>query len=190
MPENEVTIVEFDAAVATDTEPGRAEVLRATVRLAVTVCDTEPPATTGTEPDCAEVLRAPVGLAVTDVTVTVALAVAVPPGPVQLTESVVVAGGATEAEPEIALPVLMPVPTQETASVLLHVSVEDCPRVMLVGLAEREAVGEDTAPIVNESITSPRLQVTSLTPPPAGPQMNWPTMPVEPKVSLMTPWRM
>ena len=48
MPENEVPIVEFDAAVATETEPDCAEVLSAPVLLAVTVCDTEPPATTDT----------------------------------------------------------------------------------------------------------------------------------------------
>ena len=41
--------------------------------------------------------------------------------------------------------------------------------------------------IVKLSITVPELQVMSLVPPPAGPQMNWPLMLVEPKTSFRTP---
>src|SRR5205807_10634460 len=44
--------------------------------------------------------------------------------------------------------------------------------------------------IVNVSMTSPLLQVTSFRPPPAGPQTNWPVMPLEPNVSFSKPWCM
>jgi hypothetical protein len=78
MPENEVTMVALDAAAAAGTD--RAEILRAPMDLAVMDCDTEPPATTdGALPLEGVLVRAAV-------TVTVALAVAVPLEPVQLTE--------------------------------------------------------------------------------------------------------
>ena len=48
--------------------------------------------------------------------------------------------GETEVLPEVPLAVKL-VPVQLVALVLLHVSVEDCPDVIDVGLAESVAVG-------------------------------------------------
>ena len=81
-----------------------------------------------------------------DPIVTVALAFADPPVPVQATEYVVVAVGETVAVPEIGLlePVEKFVPTQEVALVEDQVSVEDWPEVVIeAGEAERVAVGRD-----------------------------------------------
>ena len=87
------------------------------------------------------------------VTVTVVLEFAVPPAPVQATEYVVVTVGETEDEPYVAPPVENPVPVQEAASVEDHESVEDWPEMILVGLAEREAVeGEVGVPVSHGKI--------------------------------------
>jgi hypothetical protein len=67
---------------------------------------------------------------------------------------VVVAVGETDADPDVALPVEKPVPVQEVAFVDDHVSVEDWPLVMLVGLAEREAVVLDTAVTASEKLVA------------------------------------
>ena len=77
-----------------------------------------------------------------DPTVTVALAFAEPPVPVQATEYVVVAVGETVAVPEAGLlePVEKLVPTQEVALVEDQVSVEDWPEAIEAGEAERVAV--------------------------------------------------
>jgi hypothetical protein len=53
----------------------------------------------------------------------------------------VLLAGATATDPEIALPVEKPVPEQEVALAELQLRVEDCPAVMVLGLAVREAVG-------------------------------------------------
>ncbi len=74
------------------------------------------------------------------VTVTVALAEAVPPAPVQLTEYVVVAVGDTDADPEIAFPVEKFVPVQEVALVEDHASIDACPPVINVGFTVTFAV--------------------------------------------------
>jgi hypothetical protein len=79
-------------------------------------------------------------------TVTVALAVAVPPGPVQLMPYVCVAAGDTVAVPDVPEAV-KPVPVQDVAFVELHVSVEDWPAVMDGGLADKETVGRVPPPV-------------------------------------------
>ena len=55
---------------------------------------------------------------------------------------VVAVSAPVDTEPEVAPPVEKPVPVQEVALVEDQVSVEEPPEVMLVGFAEREAVGE------------------------------------------------
>lgn len=80
------------------------------------------------------------GGAVAAATVTVALFVAVPPAPVQETEYEVVDPGATETLPEIAPPVLKPVPVQEVALVDDHVRSEEFPLVIEDGDADNDAV--------------------------------------------------
>jgi hypothetical protein len=62
---------------------------------------------------------------------------------------VVVTVGETDTDPDVAPPVEKPVPVQEVAFVDDHVSVEDWPLVMLVGLAEREAVAPDTVATIS-----------------------------------------
>ena len=59
------------------------------------------------------------------------------------------------------MPVEKPVPVQEVAFVELHVSVEDWPAVMEVGLAEREAVGmpPDPTTTVALAVAVPPLPV-------------------------------
>jgi hypothetical protein len=74
-------------------------------------------------------------------TVTTAFAVALPPVPVQVMEYEVDCVGETVAEPEVVLLVENPEPVQLVAFVEDHVSVEDCPEVIEVGLAVSEAVG-------------------------------------------------
>lgn len=73
-------------------------------------------------------------------TVTVVLAVAVPPGPVQLMPYICVAAGDTVAVPDVP-EVVKPVPVQDVAFVELHVSTEDWPLVIEGGLADKDAVG-------------------------------------------------
>ncbi len=72
-------------------------------------------------------------------TVTVVLAVADPPSPVQMTEYEVVTVGETTAEPGVS-DMVKPPPVQDEAFVEFHNKVEDCPGLMVLGLAEREAV--------------------------------------------------
>jgi hypothetical protein len=67
---------------------------------------------------------------------------------------VVVTVGETDADPDVVPPVEKPVPVQEVAFVDDHVSVEDWPLVMLVGLAEREAVVLDAALTVSEKLVA------------------------------------
>ena len=55
--------------------------------------------------------------------------------------------GVTAMEPELVFPVEKPAPVQEVALVLLQVRVEDCPEVMLVGLALRDAVGAEAVTV-------------------------------------------
>jgi hypothetical protein len=50
--------------------------------------------------------------------------------------------GETVTDPDTPVAVKLP-PVQEVALVELQVKVEDCPNVMLVGLAVKEAVGGD-----------------------------------------------
>jgi hypothetical protein len=83
-------------------------------------------------------------------TVTVVLAVPVPPAPVQETLYVCVAVGDTVAVPEMPEAV-KPVPVQEVAFVELHVSVEDWPAVMEVGLAESVTLGGVTPVVVGHA---------------------------------------
>jgi hypothetical protein len=74
-------------------------------------------------------------------TVTVADAAGeVPPGPAQVIEYVVVEVGVTLAVPLVPEPV-NPVGVHDVALVELHESVEDWPLVIVVGLADRLAVG-------------------------------------------------
>jgi len=70
--------------------------------------------------------------------------------------------GVTLNEPETAPPVEKPVPAQEEALVDDQVRVDDCPPVIEVGLAAREAVGEGTPPddtisncCVNQDVSAP-----------------------------------
>lgn len=85
-----------------------------------------------------------------DPTVTVAVAVADPPVPVAVIVYVVVAVGETDFDPEVATaPMPLSIVT-ELAFVLDHVNVDDCPAVMLVGLALRVTVG---APEVVPTVT-------------------------------------
>ena len=58
-----------------------------------------------------------------------------------------VAAGLTVAEPLVALLALKPEPEHEVAFVELQVSVEDWPAVIVVGLAERLAVGAAEATV-------------------------------------------
>jgi hypothetical protein len=66
----------------------------------------------------------------------------------------VVAVGETDADPDVALPVEKPVPVQEVAFADDHVSVEDWPLVMLVGLADSEAVVLVAAFTVSEKLVA------------------------------------
>lgn len=75
------------------------------------------------------------------VTVTVALPVFVPPEPVQERLYAVVTEGDTVTEPEIAPPVVNPVPVQEVALDDDQVSVELLPFTIEVGDAESATVG-------------------------------------------------
>ena len=84
------------------------------------------------------------------VTVTVAERESLPPAPVQVTEYVVEDDGETETLPDVAPPVENPVPVQEVALADDHVSVEEFPFIMLVGLAESAAVGAADAEQVKE----------------------------------------
>jgi hypothetical protein len=86
-------------------------------------------------------------------TVTVALAFAVPPGPVQTTLYVCVAVGDTLAVPDVPEAV-KPVPVQDVAFVELHVRVDDPPAVIEAGLAERVAVGCWVPPPVTPVVVS------------------------------------
>ena len=75
-------------------------------------------------------------------TVTVAIAGAdVPPAPVQVTEYVEVTAGVTFRFPEVPSDVPLSANWQEVAPVELHVSLDVCPGLMLVGEAESVAVG-------------------------------------------------
>jgi len=75
-------------------------------------------------------------------TVTVALLLVVPPVPVQASVYVVVAVGETVALPLVPLlPLQPPDAVHELAFVLDHVSVEDWPAAIDVGLAVIETVG-------------------------------------------------
>ena len=73
-------------------------------------------------------------------TVTVTFAVTVPLPPVQETLYVCVVVGDTVAVPEVP-DAVKPVPVQDVAFVEPHVSVEDWPPVIEVGLAESVTVG-------------------------------------------------
>ena len=66
----------------------------------------------------------------------------------------VVAVGETDTDPEVVPPVEKPVPVQEVALADDHVSVEDWPLVMLVGLAVRVAVGLVDAATVSEKLVT------------------------------------
>jgi hypothetical protein len=75
------------------------------------------------------------------VTVTVAVFVVVPPGPVAVSVYVVVDDGLTLVLPDVGL---LPTPLSIEIDVAfddVHVSVDDCPTLMVVGAAEKVAVG-------------------------------------------------
>jgi len=74
-------------------------------------------------------------------TVIVSVSVAVPPGPVQDTEYVVVLEGVTMTEPDVAPPVEKPVPVHEVALVELHESDDKSPEIIAPGAAVRLTVG-------------------------------------------------
>jgi len=81
---------------------------------------------------------------VTVPTDTVTDCVTDPPLPVQESVYVVLAVGDTDCEPDIAfVPLHPPDAVHDEALVELHESVEDCPDVIDVGLAESERVGAD-----------------------------------------------
>ena len=69
----------------------------------------------------------------------------VPPAPVQVREYVVVTVGLAVTDPEVP-DAVKPVPVQEVALEEDHVRVEDWPDVIVVGLAERVAVGMGVVP--------------------------------------------
>jgi hypothetical protein len=74
-------------------------------------------------------------------TVTVAVLVIVPPGPVTVSVYVVVEAGLTEALPDAGL---LPTPLSmeiDVAFVVDQVSVDDWPALIDVGAAEKDAVG-------------------------------------------------
>jgi hypothetical protein len=75
------------------------------------------------------------------VTVTVAVLVVVPPGPLAVSVYVVVDDGLTLVLPDVAW---LPTPLSMEIDVAfddVHVSVDDCPGLMVVGAAEKVAVG-------------------------------------------------
>ena len=75
-------------------------------------------------------------------TVTTALALALPPLPVQVRAYVVVAVGETASDPLVACVPFQPLlAVQEVSFVLLQVRLELDPEAMVVGLAEIETVG-------------------------------------------------
>jgi len=76
-------------------------------------------------------------------TVTVTVDVAVPPAPVAVAVYTVVTIGATPTDPEVATG---PTPLMETPveSVLDHVSMADCPAVIVAGAADKNTVGVGT----------------------------------------------
>jgi hypothetical protein len=87
-----------------------------------------------------------VGAGVEPLTVTVAVAVVVPPAPVAVNVYVVVAVGVTVTAPE-AETVPMPLSIVTVlALVVFQVRVELWPEVMVVGLAEKVAVGAGVEP--------------------------------------------
>ena len=96
--------------------------------------------------------------------VIVALALAVPPGPVQAKENVPGAVNAPlDSLPEVALvPDHAPEATQELASVDDQVSVDDLPVATKVGVADSDTVGTgNTATIVETLVLPPEpVQVT------------------------------
>ena len=74
-------------------------------------------------------------------TVIVSVSVAVPPGPVQDTEYVVVLEGVTMTESDVAPPVENPTPVQDVALVELHESDDESPEIIAPGVAVRLTVG-------------------------------------------------
>ena len=84
-----------------------------------------------------------------DPTVTVVVAVADPPLPVTVRVYVVVVFGVTVMLPEVGTDP-MPTIVADVAFVLVQVSVDDCPGLMLVGFAVMDPVG---APEVVPTVT-------------------------------------
>jgi hypothetical protein len=83
-------------------------------------------------------------------TLTVAAAVADPPAPVAVIVYVVVAVGLTDLVPDVpTAPIPLSIVT-EVAFVLDQVNVDDCPEVMVVGLADSVTVG---APVEVPTVT-------------------------------------
>lgn len=79
-----------------------------------------------------------------------------PPTPVQVIAYGVVTEGETVALPEEVPPVAKPpAAIQLAAFVLLQVRVEDWPRMMVRGLAMREAVGGGSAQVAFDCVTVP-----------------------------------
>jgi hypothetical protein len=75
-------------------------------------------------------------------TVTVTDCVFVPPAPVQTSVYVPLAVGATDVEPEIlCAPLHAPLAVHDVAFVEDHMSVEDCPALIVEGEAEIVTVG-------------------------------------------------
>ncbi len=89
--------------------------------------------------------------------VIVALALAVPPGPVQAKENAPgVVSAPLDSLPEVALvPDHAPEATQEPASVDDQVSVDDLPLATKVGFADREIVGTGNTVTVAEALALP-----------------------------------
>ena len=81
-------------------------------------------------------------------TVTDALAFALPPGPVQVTEYEVVLPGTTLSNPLVAPPVEKFVPVQEVAFVEDQVRVEELPWTTEVGSAVSVAVGRTAGTVI------------------------------------------
>jgi hypothetical protein len=122
---------------------------------------TEPPFTTV---DC-DALNVTVGPAGAAATVTVAEEVAVPPEPVAVNAYVVVFSGVTETEPESgsAVELTLGEIVTESALLLFHVSITDCPAVIWLLAACRLAVGGGS-PAEGVELPPEPHPLTSITP--------------------------
>jgi hypothetical protein len=96
------------------------------------------------------------------ITVTVAVALEEPPGPVQVIEYVVVTRGPTSSEPEVAV-LEVHGAVHETELLEIQESVEVCPWLMLAGTASRTTDGagvhspEETADALLEKADAPSV---------------------------------